>query len=88
MHLKPGLVCRVQTFALKVFKTLAHAATAAHTTHEGVMKNRFNTRTSAGYAATDFFVLNFCFHYFVFNLFASVFHQSRSWHLFSNPDPD
>ena len=26
-----------------------------------------------------------CFIFFVFNLFSSAFHQSRSWHLFSNP---
>lgn len=38
MHLKPGLACRVLTFEIKVFKTLAHAATAAHTTHDGVMR--------------------------------------------------
>jgi hypothetical protein len=62
-------LCRVQTFAIKVFKTLAHAATAAHTTHEGVMDNRINTPAGTSDAAADLFVLNFCFHYFVFNLF-------------------
>jgi hypothetical protein len=52
----------------KVFKKLAHAATAAHTTHEGVMEDSINTLAGAGHSACSVCFL-FCFHYFVFNLF-------------------
>ncbi len=56
---------------------------------QAIMKMVTNTELTTVFAsncATFTFVFEFvCFIlFFVFNLFSSVLHRSRSWHLFSN----
>ena len=49
-----------------------------------VMRTELTTVFASNWATLTLFFEFVCFIFFVFNLFFSAFHQSRSWHLFSN----